>query len=454
MKKIILSLSFLFMSFVVFSQTPWTLTTVHRSLPVADAGSDQTIAIGGSIQIGTPAVGGNTYGWTSDPVGFTSTDAQPIVNPVASTYYYLVVDNGTCFAYDTVRVNVTGTPLAFTSNAVNPGTVCSGTESILSVVPEGGTGVYTFSWNIVGDPTVLSINDTLIVAPTSLVVNTFRYNITLSDGVTTINDTLDLVVNPLPVADAGSDQTIAIGGSIQIGTPAVGGNTYGWTSDPVGFTSTDAQPIVNPVASTYYYLVVDNGTCFAYDTVRVNVTGTPLAFTSNAVNPGTVCSGTESILSVVPEGGTGVYTFSWNIVGDPTVLSINDTLIVAPTSLVVNTFRYNITLSDGVTTINDTLDLIVNPLPLNQIPTVNVPVVADTATVCGLTTEIVIGLQATQSNYIYELYDADTDEIVDTVTSPALPVDGAIQFAPQFVDRTFGIRVWDSTRTCFLIVHN
>ena len=155
-------------------------------VPAAIAGTDRAVCLGVSTQLGDVAVPGNTYSWTSVPVGFTSSIADPIVSPLETTTYTLVETtvNG-CFASNSVTVTV----------------------------------------------------------------------------------------NPLPDANAGLDQDICPGTSTQIGAAAVPGNTYSWTSDPVGFTSTQSDPMVTPAVNTIYTLVETNTAtgCTNSNSVSVNL---------------------------------------------------------------------------------------------------------------------------------------------------------------------------------------
>jgi gliding motility-associated-like protein len=86
-----------------------------------------------------------------------------------------------------------------------------------------------------------------------------------------------LYIKPTPAVDAGPDRSICCTTSqpVQIGTPAIAGYTYSWTSSPAGFTSNQAQPSVKPTCDTTYTLTVTgpNG-CPATDTVNVLVSGT------------------------------------------------------------------------------------------------------------------------------------------------------------------------------------
>lgn len=151
-------------------------------------------------------------------------------------------------------------------------------------------------------------------------------------------------------------------------------------------------------------------------------------------------------------------TPTWIDLGSNTNYSaVNHVLsVTTDVSIKDKRFRCIVTNPNCLGAIDITAEVVVQTvyaLPNNQIPTVNVSVVSDIANVCGLTVPIVIGLTATQSGYIYELYDVNTGTVIDTVTSPPVPVDGPITFSVQVADRKFGIRAWTPTRSCSLIIH-
>jgi hypothetical protein len=74
--------------------------------PVAQAGRDTLLCAGSSLMIGTPEIAGSNYAWTSIPAGFSSTLAQPVVQPNKTTDYILSVTRGNCATLDTIRINV------------------------------------------------------------------------------------------------------------------------------------------------------------------------------------------------------------------------------------------------------------------------------------------------------------------------------------------------------------
>ncbi len=78
------------------------------SCPVADAGFDYATFDGGTIAIGGQALTGVVYSWTG-PNSFTSTAANPLIDPVtitASGMYVLTVTTGSCTSSDTMYLQV------------------------------------------------------------------------------------------------------------------------------------------------------------------------------------------------------------------------------------------------------------------------------------------------------------------------------------------------------------
>lgn len=74
--------------------------------PIAQAGRDTILCTGASLMLGTPAIAGRTYAWNSIPAGFSSTLAQPLVQPNKNITYILSVTRGNCTTHDTINVDV------------------------------------------------------------------------------------------------------------------------------------------------------------------------------------------------------------------------------------------------------------------------------------------------------------------------------------------------------------
>jgi hypothetical protein len=118
-----------------------------NSLVVSATADPDTICQGAEAQLNGGAVGGSgnyTYSWTSDPPGFTSNEANPVVSPDVTTDYILEVNDSFVSIFDTVTVYVTalpgvpGAPSGITFFCASWGT---GTYST-----SGATGANWYDW--------------------------------------------------------------------------------------------------------------------------------------------------------------------------------------------------------------------------------------------------------------------------------------------------------------------
>lgn len=154
-------------------------------------------------------------------------------------------------------------------------TICIGETGSLTAV----NGV---SWEWSNGETTQSISDN----PTS----TTTYSLTVTDqyGCESTPDDATIVVNPLPNATAGADQTICIGSTATL--TASGGTDYVWST-----TETTASIGVTPTTdSTYSVTVTDANGCSATDNVTVSLLSLP---TDNAPEDTSICLGTSATLT-------------------------------------------------------------------------------------------------------------------------------------------------------------
>ena len=239
------------------------VTVVVTSPPVANAGADTTICIGKSIKIGSNFENGVSYSWSSRPSGFVDYSASVTVSPKVTTTYKVTARNSNnCTSQDSVTITVVPLP------TVNPGSnkrICMGETVTLGPTAVNGM---TYSWT--STPAGFTSTDAQIsVSPTE---NT-TYNVVASNQYgCTANGQVTVTIKPSPTAKAGTDKDICPGAPIQIGETPLSNLTYSWTSIPAGFTSTSANPTVNPTTTTTYKLMVtDTSGCKAEDEVIVVV---------------------------------------------------------------------------------------------------------------------------------------------------------------------------------------
>lgn len=379
-------------------------------LPNANAGNDVSIVLGTSTSL--TATGGGTYEWNTG-----ATTSSVIVSPTSTTTYDVTVTgaNG-CTKVDDVTVTVTIPPTTVSVSATNT-SLCAGEETQLIALPGGGTGNYTYLWS--SNPSGFSSGSSEPIVTPNVTTN---YSVTVSDGITSTSAAVLIIVNSIPNANAGNNQTIVSG---QIATlNATGGGVYLWSNG-----STGASVQVAPTATTTYTVTVTSGgNCTNSAEVTVNVLP-PATVSASAVTP-VFCAGGSTQLNAVAVGGSGNYTYSWT--SDPA--GFTSTLSNPVVSPVVST-TYTIVVSDGTGTTTALTGVTVNSLPPanagNDVSVVFGQPADLTATGgnsyvwnTGETTESIVVTPSLTTTYTVTVTNAAgctaTDQVTVTVTGTAL----------------------------------
>ncbi len=284
-----------------------TITIIGGQLTGNISLTKDTLCVGESTQItamGSGGLGGFTYSWSSNPAGFTSTNAIINVAPTVNTTYSCLISDGTNNITKNTPVVVNPTPAVQIGNLLT--SYCNNeSATTLTLSPAGGSltgnGISGNSFN----PQTASLGN-----------NTIIYNFTNSFGCKG-SDTVVVLVKATPTAYAGADTTLpCLNGGIALGQQPVSGVSYLW-SPSIGLSSiTVANPTSTPNLSINYLLVAthSNG-CTASDGVNITVLGGP---TASASNDTTICAYQPVILTA--SGGS---TFFWSNggVGDSTTVN-------------------------------------------------------------------------------------------------------------------------------------
>jgi hypothetical protein len=237
----------------------------------------------------TGGSGSYTYTWTSTPAGFNSDLANPFVFPSATTTYHISIYDG----YSTVNGNVTLTVNERPVPDAGPDkTIPFGTSTSLQGSATEGSGSYLYHW----EPA-----DKLVIAtvpnPTTVILNqTTLFTLSVTDYQTgcvcsqTNDATVFITGNALSVSPFAQPDTICSGESVQLSSLPSGGATgqyeYYWTSNPPGFTSTEANPVANPIVNTVYNVSLTDGYTYVNGTASVHVHPSPVI---DIGADGTVC---------------------------------------------------------------------------------------------------------------------------------------------------------------------
>lgn len=344
------------------SDTEESSIGVYSQLTIA-AGSNLFVCKNESAQLNPTQNASWTYAWSASTgayVGPTNSATPTIsyLNPGALTadatvtYTLSVTDVNGCTATDDVVVTyeVQCKPVV---DIVATTELCKGESTTLNIsilsqkklaglTLDDGTGALSF----VSTGTVPTYTANITLSPnitTEYIVTAIDIN--GSEGTASIV----IVVNPLPTANAGVDQTIALAQTASL--TATGGSEYVWNNNAT-FATISVSPIVK---TTYTVTVTENG-CTDSDEVVVDIsTSTVIA---NAGQDVTICAGASASLTA---SGGNAYQWSGSA-GTTAVVSVSPAV----------TTTYTVTVSDGTATDTDEVVVFVNALPTVSVSDMNV----------------------------------------------------------------------------------
>ncbi|MFZ4058852.1 MAG: gliding motility-associated C-terminal domain-containing protein, partial [Ferruginibacter sp.] len=204
------------------------------------------------------------------PAGLSINSNTGVINASASTpgsylVTYTINANG-CRPSGTGTANILINPIPATPIALNQVRYC--VNGITSQLTATGANLlwYNSATGGTGDPNA--------PIPSSATVGTTQYFVTQTLlGCESVRKPINVIINPLPSANAGPDQQILAGQSVTLQGSASGNNvTILWTPAFNITNPTSATPIVSPTSSFSYTINVTSADgCFNSDLVSVRV---------------------------------------------------------------------------------------------------------------------------------------------------------------------------------------
>lgn len=267
-----------------------------------------TTCVGIPIQIGLSGNSGNsTYTWTPSTGLSNPNIPNPYANPLATTNYTCIVDNGNCI--DTLLQSVAVYSLQV--NAGSDAMLCAGNQLLTG---SSNRSSVSFIWS-----SSAQFFDTL---------NNYPYDSTVIIQLTTdtslflkgisnkgCQDTDDVTLsNGSAAVDAGINDTICQGETVILTAQNVTSTipvTYSWT--PTAYILNGAQTsqaVAQPPSSMWFYVqAISPAFCVAIDSVFVLVDSLHVTLSQMDVSCNGLCDGSAS-LGVV--GSIGSNTISWS----------------------------------------------------------------------------------------------------------------------------------------------
>jgi hypothetical protein len=355
---------------------------------------------------------GVTYAW-SVPSGSNITAGQG-TNSITVTLgsnpgTITTVPSYACGTGPNSSTPITISPLPASGGAISGSILqCEGTIETYSIIEVSGN---TYNWSV---PTGWTINSGQGLNSISVVtgVNSGNIQVTPTNECGTgPTSTLAVIVNPSPPALTGNNTEICTGATVQIGGPAVPGNTYSWISVPAGFTSNISNPVVAPSTTTTYYLEETNPVsgCTKSDSITIIANQIIVVSIIPLTQAQTICNGGNTNI-LLSSNINGTF-FSWAAVltaGSGTTFINSGTgnvinQVISNTSALPSTVTYTITATADVC-VNSTTSVAVtiNPSPLVNMQSTTVCSEVPTGIILGASTNgvavVSYNITAIQSN--------------------------------------------------------
>ncbi|WP_341328022.1 hypothetical protein [Methylotuvimicrobium sp. KM2] len=269
--------------------------------PVANAGSDQSVNSGASINLSGAGSTGtiNSYVWeqTSGP-SVTLSDANsvttgftaPTVTEATVLTFKLTTTNSAGTSEDTVRVTVNPIEAAPVANAGSAQTVISGASVTLNGAGSTGT-IDSYAWEQTAGPSVtLSSPNSAsagFTAPTVAAPTVLTFRLTTTNSAGSSSATVNVTVNPIvvaPVANAGNAQTVISEASVTLNGAGSTGtiDSYTW-EQTAGPSVTLSTP--NSASAGFTAPTVAAPTVLTFRLTTTNSAGSSSATVNVTVNP-------------------------------------------------------------------------------------------------------------------------------------------------------------------------
>jgi PKD repeat protein len=273
------------------------VTVTGGPLGVQVSAQPDSICSGSGSLINLQASGGSgtyTYAWSSNPPGFTSNQEDITVQPLVTTTYTVVVNDG----FSTVNHSIT--IAIYTDPSVDAGnnqTIPFGTSTSLSGNATLGMPPYSYVWsptNLVLSPHQINTLTTILSATTNFTLSvTDGHGCSASDQVQVIITGSALMASPRP-----EKNPICYGESTHLIPLPQGGSgnyIYTWT-DGNGFISNIENPEVSPLQTTTYHLVINDGYTSSSSETILTVDALPVI---NLIPEGAHVVSTDTIVACV-----------------------------------------------------------------------------------------------------------------------------------------------------------
>ena len=359
-----------------------TRTVTVNALPTVSG--IQTVCVGSTTTFTGTGTPNATNPYVSSNTSIATINSSGVVTGIAAgTATITYTDNNGCGATRTVTVNALPTVLGVQIVCIGSTTIFTGTGT------PNATNPYLSS-----NTSIATVNSSGVV--TGIAAGTATITYTDNNG---CSATRTVTVNPLPVANAGTDLEVCSNlASAPLGTASTSGYTYSW-SPAIGLSASNVSnpsvTLVNsgstPIVATYTVTTTIGATgCSATDAVVVTVN--PLPTLTVSITNVSCFGGNNGTAIAIANGGTSGYSYIWNtspiqtkdtasnLIAGAYIVTITDSkgctatrsvVITQPAPLGVTTTKVNVSCfggNNGSSTVSVTGGIITYSYSWNTIP--------------------------------------------------------------------------------------
>lgn len=198
----------------------------------------------------------DSYDWSTGGIEISE------VVTLAGIVNLTIVDINGCTNSISVEVETYDLPIVEVGDDIS---VCDGESVELNA-----TGAISYVWD--EDPTLSSL---LIPNPVATPIIDTEYKVTgTDDNGCTNRDSLFVLIYDIPSVNAGSDETVCVGDSVNL--MAIGATSYVWDAEPSLSSLDIADPWASPTILTEYFVTgTDDNGCTNLDSVIVSTLAIP-----------------------------------------------------------------------------------------------------------------------------------------------------------------------------------
>jgi len=310
-----------------------------RTTPALEAGTQQLICYGDTVQLNAIAPTATTFVWSPANTLSSSTIANPLAFPTTPTTYFVVIfDAFGCENSDTVSVKVRQK----INLAVGPDTlICQGAN--VQLYSSTNTSGLNYSWS----PN-FNLNNGSSPNPIASTPVSMDYILTVTDNIgCTQKDTASILVFETQTI---ADTVICRGDTLALTT--TGGVSFSWSPTTYLSSGSIASPLAFPPDNiTYSVTAISNQGCISTKFVNITVNQLPPAFAGNDTS---ICRRDSIILN-----GSGGITYNWFPNNYLSAINISN-----PVTNPDTTITYTLMVTDNFGCKNtDDIKITVLPLP-------------------------------------------------------------------------------------------